>query len=257
VKEDIFTKIPKSDYSEEAPPIIAEEFDKVVRSRRSVRVYDGSPVPAEVIETALNHALLAPNSSNLQPWRFVWVHSQQNKERLVKACLGQNAAKTAAELIIITARTRGWREVRKQMLELLGKNSAPESVKSYYEKLVPFAYGQGPLGIKGVIKSVMMHFRGLSKATPRGPASQSDMRVWAHKSAALACENIMLSVRAQGYDSCPMEGLDEVRVKEILGKELCEAGEEICMVISVGKRAKNGIYGPQIRMPREQFVAII
>ena len=34
------------------------------------------------------------------------------------------------------------------------------------------------------------------------------MAVWAHKSTALACENLMLSLRAYGYDSCPMEGMD-------------------------------------------------
>ena len=30
---------------------------------------------------------------------------------------------------------------------------------------------------------------------------------------ALACENLMLALRAYGYDSCPMEGMDSKRIK--------------------------------------------
>lgn len=255
--EDILTKIPDLNYSEEAPQIDATEFDKVIRSRRSVRVYEDTPVPAEVIERAIDHALLAPNSSNLQPWRFIWVRSEEKKKQMISACLGQSAAKTAAELIIVTARTQAWEGVRAQMLRTLQASDAPAGAKAYYKKIVPLAYGLGPLGIKGLIKKLMIFFRALSRPTPRVPTSKADMRVWAHKSAALACENIMLSLRAQGYDSCPMEGFDEVRVQKIIAPELTEKGQEICMVISVGKRARNGIYGPQIRMPHDQFVATI
>jgi hypothetical protein len=51
-----------------------------------------------------------------------------------------------------------------------------------------------------------------------------------------------------------MEGYDSARVKDILelGSE-----SEICMVISAGKRAKNGVYGPRIRFPKPQFVKIL
>ena len=254
---EILTKIPELDYTEVAPEINENEFDKVIRSRRSVRVYDGSTVPGEVIEKAIDHALLAPNSSNLQPWRFIWVKSTAKKQQLVEACLGQSAAKTASELIIITARTRAWKGVRAQMLKVLEDNGAPAGARAYYEKIVPLAYDQGVLGIKGFVKKVIVAVRGLSKPTPRGPSSHADMRVWAHKTAALACENLMLSLRAQGYDTCPMEGFDEARVQTIIGPSLREKGQEICMVISVGRRAPNGIFGAQVRMSREQFVAEI
>lgn len=256
-EENIFTKVPEMNYSEEAPTIDLAEFEKVICSRRSVRVYEATPVPESVIQKAIDHALLAPNSSNLQPWRFIWVKSTEKKQALVKACLSQSAAKTAQELIVITARTRAWEGIRTQMLKTMEENNAPEGAKSYYKSIVPLAYGLGPMNLKGLAKKVMVFFRGLKQPTPRIPTSKADMRVWAHKSAALACENIMLSLRAQGYDTCPMEGFDEVLVQKILGSELRERGQEICMVISVGIRAKNGIYGPQIRMPREQFVAIL
>ncbi len=257
MKEDILTKIPDIDYREAAPEIDDKEFDKVIRSRRSVRVYRDEPVPEEVIHKAVEHALLAPNSSNLQPWRFVWVKSPQKKKELVRACLGQSAARTAPELVVALARTKSWSKVQKEMIHVLKENDAPKGAFAYYEKIVPLAYGQGPFGLKGLIKKIVIFFRGLLKPTPRGPTSQADMRVWAHKSTALGCENFMLSIRAQGYDTCPMEGFDEVRVREVLGELGQEKGSEVCMIFSVGKRADNGIYGPQVRMKKEDFFIVI
>jgi len=42
-------------------------FD-AIEKRRSVRKYLNEPVARAVIDKAIEAALLAPNSSNLQPW---------------------------------------------------------------------------------------------------------------------------------------------------------------------------------------------
>jgi nitroreductase len=77
------------------------------------------------------------------------------------------------------------------------------------------------------------------------------MRVWAHKTTALACENYMLAMRAHGYDTCPMEGFDEVKIRRVLQ---LPSDAEVTMVISAGKRAKDGVYGPRVRFERELFI---
>jgi len=42
-------------------------FDQIIQFRRSNRKFDPNhPVPVEVVEKALEHATLAPNSSNMQ-----------------------------------------------------------------------------------------------------------------------------------------------------------------------------------------------
>ena len=46
--------------------------------------------------------------------------------------------------------------------------------------------------------------------------TSSDIRVVAHKSAGLAAQNFMISMAAIGYDTCPMEGSDTLKVKNIL-----------------------------------------
>ena len=90
-------------------PIEAIQFQKLVEGRRSIRLFDGTPVPEEVIQNCLDIALLAPNSSNLQPWEFHWVRTPEKRTNLNKACLSQAAANTAAELIVCVARTQTWR----------------------------------------------------------------------------------------------------------------------------------------------------
>ncbi len=77
------------------------------------------------------------------------------------------------------------------------------------------------------------------------------MRVWAHKSTALACQNLMLALRAYGFDSCPMEGIDPTRIRKLLK---LPRTAEVSMVISAGKRAENGIYGKQVRFDKSLFV---
>ena len=46
---DIFSKIPELDYTEIIPEINVNEFEKVVQSRRSVRVYTGEPLDNKII----------------------------------------------------------------------------------------------------------------------------------------------------------------------------------------------------------------
>lgn len=249
----IFTKIPDLNYSESAVEIEANEFEKTVRSRRSVRIYTDEKIPEAITRRCLSLALLAPNSSNLQPWEFYWIKNKEKREEIIKACLSQNAAKTSAELIVCVARTKTFKKNSQQMLELLekSKDEVPQMIKDYYGKLAPLVYNQGLFGILGFIKRLIIPIIGIFKVVPRGPSSWADMRLWANKTTALACQNLMLAFRAYGYDTCPMEGFDEKRVKKILK---LPKDASCTMIISAGKRSKEGVYGPQIRFPEEQFI---
>jgi nitroreductase len=249
---EIFEKIPEMEYEEPIIKTSVDEFEKILKNRRSVRVFTSEKVPSEVMEKVLEWGLMAPNSSNLQPWEFYWVQNFQKKSQLIKACFNQPAAKTAQELIVCVARIDKWRNIRNKMLTLFKqKNNVPSSAHAYYEKLVPLVYSQGPLNLFGYSKKLIISIVGIFRPVPRGPSSKADMFLWASKSTALACQNLMMGFSAYGYDTCPMEGFDANRVKKILG---LGRNSEITMIISVGKRDKRGVYGERIRMPKEEFI---
>lgn len=240
-----------SRFQEALPDIDVEEFRKVVKSRRSVRRFLPDPIPDAVIEDCLELATLAPNSSNLQPWAFYVVKSDDARKKMAEACMSQNAAKTAPLLIAMVARTDTWKQNSLRTLDVWPEETVPKVVKDYYGRLALFHYNQGPFGLLGLVKRVAGAVAGISRAVPRGPYSLSEMRVWAAKSTALACENLMLALRAHGYDSCPMEGFDEWRVRKIL--DLPRDGF-VVMIIAAGKRAEDGVYHKRFRFPREEFV---
>jgi nitroreductase len=252
-KKSILSNDPGFNYDEKAPDINATEFQKVIDSRRSVRIFEDSPVPEEVVQKCLENGLLAPNSSNLQPWELYWVKSDGKKKELIRACLSQIAAKQAAELIVVVARTKTWRAHAKEMYNLFTRlgDGVPGPVLNYYGKLVPAAYTQGPFSVLGFLKRILFFFIGIRKPTIREPVTRSHLKTWAVKTTALAAENIMLSFRAYGFDSCPMEGYDSKRIKKILG---LKRDAVVVMVIAAGRRAHGGIYGPRLRFDKARFI---
>jgi nitroreductase len=57
------------------------EFAEVVRSRRMVRDYDpGRPVPADVVDRLLDHAVRAPSAGFTQGWAFLVLESPADRD---------------------------------------------------------------------------------------------------------------------------------------------------------------------------------
>jgi len=233
-------------------PEHAQVFDQIVLSRRSVRKYTDEPVPENLMQHCLDLALLSPSSSNLQPWEFHWVRDLQKKSKMVEYCFSQPTARTAQELVVCIARTDSWKNIGGKILDSLKKQpGVSQGAIQYYEKDVPKMLRQGPFGLLGYFRKISYFVRGFSKVQVRGPGGPSELTLWAVKSATLAIQTFMLAIRAHGYDSCPMEGFDSKRVAKLLN---LPKDAHIVMVVSIGKRAVGGIYGPRLRFERDLFI---
>ncbi len=224
------------------------DFFQVAQKRRSIRKFSDKKVPAEVMNKAIDTALIAPNSSNMQTWQFHWVRSETKKKKLIDACLGQSAAATAQELLVVSVRPSMWKKTSKDILQNGIPSGLETKFKPYYSNLMPFLYG---LQFLAPIKWLIFNLMGLFKPAPRKPWTLRDRQEVCVKSAALACQNFMLAITAQGFDTCPMEGFDEVRVKKIINSNF---GDTIVMVISIGERVERGLWGERFRSPRDWFV---
>ncbi|RLD28404.1 MAG: nitroreductase family protein [Bacteroidetes bacterium] len=230
---------------------------EAIACRRSVRVYKDMPIDAEKVKQCLQNATLAPNSSNLQLWEFYHVTNKEVIKSLSVACFDQNATKTAQQLVIIVTRKDLWRKRVKANLNFISQTynkpnlsereqKRKNLMSNYYKKIIPTAYIEF-LGILGMLKYFIFQIIGLFRPVYR-QVRNSDMRIVAHKTAGLAAQNFMISMASIGYDTCPMEGSDTLRVKKILK---LPRGAEINMVIGCGIRDNKGIYGSRFRIPFE------
>ncbi|MDO8331693.1 MAG: nitroreductase family protein [Fluviicoccus sp.] len=241
----------KQRYYEPAPEgMDVEAFRQVVTSRRSVRKFTTKPIPKAVVDDCLDLAMLAPCSSGLQPWDFYVVRSADKKAKLVKACMSQWAAKSAAELIVCVARTDRVNEFSKKMMRDWPMPEVPPLVKRYYQ-MIPYNYMPGPLNSFARVKKAAISVGGIFTPLPRGPFTEDEVKLWAAKSAALACENLVLAFRAHGYDTCMMEGYDDARVSKLLN---LPDGAFPIMVVAAGERSDDGVFWPQVRFERELFI---
>jgi len=240
---------------------LSSSFQEIILKRRSNRYYDQSvKVPDDVIQRSLERAILSPNSSNMQLWEFYWIKSEEQLKKFTPLCLNQNTAKTASHLIAFVTRRDLWRQRvtwHKKNIESEIEGGIPNKYQKrmldYYSKVVPFAYANDWFGIMGLLRSIVSNGISLFRPMTR-MGGISDTRIVVHKSCALAAQTFMLSIAAEGYESCPMEGFDQVRARKALG---LPHEAEIGMIISVGKGTEKGIWGKRMRVPYEQVVKVI
>lgn len=225
---------------------------EAISHRRSVRIYDSEKkIDTVNVKRCIEQATLAPTSSNLQLWEFYHITSPEVKNQVALNCYNQPAAKTAQELVIPVVRLDLWRERIQSNINFIQSNiKSPEDEQkikgalSYYQKIIPKLYRGTSFWI-GLIQKIKVSLDGIRKVSYR-EVSAADLRVVGHKSAALAAQNFMMSMAALGYDTCPMEGFDSQRLKQILG---LPKKAQISMVIGCGIRKPEGVYGERFRLP--------
>lgn len=231
-------------------------FKEIVHKRRSMRIYDTDhKFDHDAVKRCLELAVLAPNSSNMQLWEFVRVISPDLRNEVAKICIGQSTAKTASELVVFITRQDKYKERAAWNLDAKRKLNLRGIAKDelYYGKQMPLFYSNYPLGISSVIRWAATNWLALKKPFMRFN-TQADLRTILHKTIALAAQTFMLAMVDEGYDTCPMEGFDSIRLKKLL-KLPSEA--EISMVISCGKGTAEGIYNERLRVPMEEVIKIL
>lgn len=235
----------------------AEVFDEIVEARRSVRVYDAeADFDHDAVKRSIERAVLAPNSSNMQLWEFYRIRSSDMLEKMVPVCMGQNAARTARELVVFVARPDLWRKRQKalvaEMKNVYGDRDDKQARRAfnYYQSLIPKYYFNDPFRVWGLLKKILFFFIGLKRPMVRH-GNGTDVRISVHKSAALAAQTFMLSMKAEGFDTCPMEGMDSLRVKRLLK---LPRKAEVVMIVGCGPGSDKGVYSHRFRVPNDEVI---
>ena len=230
-------------------------LEEIINYRRSIRLYKKLPIDAEKVKYCMELSTLAPNSSNMQLWEFYHVINPEILKKLSIACLNQQSAATAQQMVVFVTRQDLYKKRAKKMMELETQNVLKNSPilkqekriknwKMYYGRIMPFLYMRF-FGVWGIIRKILVNIVGIFRPIIY-QVSENDMRVVVHKTCALAAQTFMLAMASEHFDTCPMEGFDSRKVKSILKLPY---GAEINMILSCGIREEMGVWGDRMRVP--------
>lgn len=231
---------------------------QAIMQRRAVKVFAPADIPESVRNQILDAARFAPSSFNIQPYRFYWIESPKKKEAAAKLCHGQSPAVTASALVVCVADIGSWKATAQgHVAWMRTAGFSPEKIAESEKKarLVKWFFIQGWFNVLGGLKWAILRTLHVWKITGVAPYTRKDLFKWATKNASLACQNAMIAAEALGFNTCPMEGFDSLRLSKFLG--LSSRDHEIVMVVALGKKSPLHADQPRWRRPLEVTVTLL
>jgi nitroreductase len=180
------------------------ELSEALRSRRSVHEYTDESLDEETIHEIFADATFAPSSFNLQPWEFLVLTEDEDRERLRGVANDQEHVTDAPVGVVVLGNKDPSAHADRVFQDWLDKDYIPnEDVK---EHLVDTAEGMAEM-------------------------DEEERRVWTTRSTALVAMSVMLSAWDRGVATCPMGGFDA----EALHEEFDVPGQfEPVMLLTMG-----------------------
>jgi nitroreductase len=182
---------------------------EAIARRRATRRFDPSrPLPDDLLRRLLHLATLAPSGFNLQPWRFLVVREERNRQKL-RACAFNQPKITEAPVVVIIL---GYQYPHRSHLEPIVDEQlargviTPELAKELRSRIV--------------------------QAMERLP----DPALWAMRSTMLAAATLMIAAESLGVASAPMEGFQPEKVKEAFG---IPDDHTVCCLVALGFAAES------------------
>jgi len=186
---------------------------EAIGERRATPSFDGSPVPDDVLSAIVQAGMHAPSGYNLQPWRFVVVRDLEQKRRLRAAAMGQRKIEEAGAVIVCCGdlnAPRG-RNLDAVLAESARQGFGEEQNRKIRETLSS-VFGQPAGNAMGVAP---------------------DYAVWVNRHVMIAFTTMMWMAEVLGYDTAPMEGFFEDKVKSAL--EIPD-GVRVVALLGIGRR---------------------
>ncbi len=193
--------------------LLDNDFSNIVFNRKSIRVYDETvKISHEEMLQMIQEATTAPSSVNLQPWRFVVIESDEQKEilkPLIRFNTRQNDTSSAMILIF------GDMECYK-----LGEEIYDQAVQE----------GKMPADVRDQqLAAIIPYYKNFTK---------SQMNDVVKIDSSLAIMQLMLVAREHGYDTNPIGGFEADKLAEAF--KLDAERYVPVMVLSIGKASEAG-----------------
>lgn len=171
-----------------------------IASRRAVKQFDPNHrLTNQEIENLLASTLLSPTAFNIQHWRFVMVEDPELRQQIREAAWNQAQVTDASLLLILCADLNAWQKQPDRYWR-----NAPQAVRDF------------------LLPAIQDYYQ-------NKPQIQRDE---AMRSCGMAAQTLMLSAKAMGYDSCPMDGFDFDQVGKLIN---LPEDHVISMFVAIGK----------------------
>jgi nitroreductase len=199
-------------------------LSQVIRERRATPQFDSAPVPDSDLRRILRAGLEAPSGFNLQPWRFIVVRDQEQRRRLRAAAHNQSKVEEAPVVIVCCGDAEAW------------QGPALDEVMQ-----ISAEHGHGDTSTQPAVR----------KKITEAFAGHPDIGMWLNRQVMIAFTHMMLMAEALGYDTAPMEGFWEDKVKALL--EIPES-VRVVSLLGLGRlRGNDKRYGGRLPMERTVF----
>jgi len=176
---------------------------EAIKTRRAVKHYDSEHEMTEAeVEQIMSLALLAPTAFNIQNTRLVLVRDPELRKQIRAAAWDQAQVTDASLLIVLCADTKSWEKEPGRYWA-----HAPQEVQDF------------------VVPAIDQYYRGREQV----------QRDEAMRSCGIAAQTLMLTARAMGYDSCPMDGFDFDAVGKLIN---LPDDHVVAMFVAIGKSTK-------------------
>jgi nitroreductase len=189
-------------------------LSEVIKERRATPNFEDVPIHSADLEKIIRAGLEAPSGYNLQPWRFVVVRDREQKKRLRQAAFGQAKVEEASAVIVACGDPQGWKDGDMEESIRLAKH-----------------HGYGGEAEHQGARNGVTHFLGGTPGTIGGVAPSFD--VWVNRQVMIAYTTMMWMAEALGYDTAPMEGFLEDKIKELLK---IPARVRVVALLGIGRR---------------------
>lgn len=184
------------------------EFNDLVINRRSANNFDENVAITEAdLKPIFEQVKLAPSAFNLQHTEYTVVMDKPLKEKVRQATGGQYKVHTASAVIIVTADRYAYEQTGhiNEGMKNLGMITEKE--------------------LEDMIESTTAFY------DVRGEGFKKDEAI---RNGALSAMLFMLAAKNAGWDTCPMIGFDEEKLREVV--DVPET-HEIALMITIGKEA--------------------
>lgn len=205
------------------PNLMEKTLSQAIAERRATPSFDGAPIPNADLKKILEAGLNAPSGYNMQPWRFVVVRSEEGKRRLRAASFNQPKVEEASAVIVACGDADGWRNGDvDEMLRLGREGGMPENYAESARNNIPNYLSNHP-----------------------------DLTAWLYKHVMIAFTSMMLMAEVLGYDTAPMEGFEQEKVREALKLPLSYV---VVALLAIGHlQGDDKFFGGRFSMARTVF----